>query len=177
MPRQTLETTPMTFSNTQNVAAINAIKAALSADKATAKLDGAVATLRDSGITSDDISNGGKYLSDFQRLCAETSLNSRQFAKWSDDSLAQGKTINGKRVDTERGKLVKRVNSIVARIRAKLKEPAKKGKRTTKSPTQKFFGTLDEYIKRFAADDASDKFDFDPTIARAAFVELAKKLK
>lgn len=167
----------MTFSDTQNNAAINAIKAAVSADKATSKLDDAVATLRDSGITSDDISNGGKYLSDFQRLCAETSLNAKQFATWSDDSLAQGKTINGKRVDTERGKLVKRVNSIVARIRAKLKEPVKKGTRATKSPTEKFFAIMDDYIKRFAADDASDKFDFDPTIARAAFVDLAKKLK
>jgi hypothetical protein len=167
----------MTFSNTQNDAAINAIKAAVSADKATAKLDNAVATLRDAGITSDDISKDGKHLTDFQHLCAETSLNAKQFATWSDDSLAQGKTINGKRVDTERGKLVKRVNSIVARIRAKLKEPVKKGTRATKSPTEKFFNTLDDYIKRFAAGDASDKFDFDPTIARAAFVDLAKKLK
>lgn len=167
----------MTFSNTQNDAAIDAIKAAVSADKATAKLDNAVATLRDAGIASDDISKDGKHLTDFQRLCAETSLNAKQFATWSDDSLAQGKTINGKRVDTERGKLVKRVNSIVARIRAKLKEPVKKGTRATKSPTEKFFNTLDDYIKRFAADDASDKFDFDPTIARAAFVDLAKQLK
>lgn len=165
------------FTNTQRDAAVNVIKAAVSAGKADATLSDRAAKLVEAGITAKDISKDGAHLSAFQSLTAETSLTAKQFATWSDTSLAQGVTVDGKRVDTERGKLVKRVNSVVARIRAKLKEPATRGTRTTKTPTQKFFAMLDEYVERFGKDGASDAFEFDPTVARAAFVKLIKELK
>lgn len=171
----TIEAKPL--SNSQVKLAQDTIKAAVSADRADNTLTKRVDALRKSGVSADDIKGGGRLFADFQRITAETALTAAQFATWSDESLAQGKTIKGKRVDTERGKLVKRINSIVARVRAKLKVPTKKGATAKRSATDVFFDTVDKYVKAFAQDGASDKFDFDPTIARAALVKLIKEIK
>ena len=171
----TIESKPL--SNSQVKAAQDTIKAAVSADRADTTLAKRVDALRKSGVSADDIKGGGRLFADFQRVAAETALTGAQFATWSDDSLAQGKTIKGKRVDTERGRLVKRVNSIVARVRAKLKVPAKKGATAKRSATEVFFDTIDKYVAAFGKDDASNKFDFDPVAARKHLAALIKELK
>lgn len=167
----------VTFTKEQSNAAINAAKAAVASDKATGTLENRAAELVKAGITVEDISRDGRFLNEFQRIMAETALTAKQFATWGDDSLAQGKVVNGKRVDSERGTLVKRVNSLIRNVRNKMKEPAKTGARSTSTPTEKFFKVLDDYVERFGKDNASDVFDFDPQTARVAFVKLIKELK
>ena len=183
----------MTLSNAQTAAAFAAVKAAIAAGKADATLTDRARDLRDAGFKSADIAGKGQHFGDFQRLVAETALTSKQLATWSNTELASKvRDKSGKQTNTARGLLVDRVNSIVKRVRDRLakleNEPADaskgkaKGKSTgagkaKRSSTEVFFATIDDYIKKFGGDDASDKFDFDPKIARAALVKLIKELK
>ena len=182
----TIEAKPL--SNSQVTAAKDVIKAAESERRASERFTARVAKLRESGVTADDIKDGGRLLADFQRLTAETILNEKELTMWANEELAQTKTVNGKRVNMPRGAVIKRVNSVIRRIREKLAAaPAGDGKakgkssngagKAKRSSTQVFFDTLDGYVKAFADEKASDKFEFDTKIARAAFVKLLKELK
>ena len=169
------------FTNTQRDAAINAIKAAASADRADNKLALAASDLVESGIAVDDIKAGGKHLKEFQDIAAQSTLTEKQYATWADDSLAQGKTVNGKRVDTPRGKLVKQVNSFIARVRAKMATPAKKG---AQGPARRLDQIIaeqcDAWIKRISKDKDSENFKFgdaNPIAVRAALKDVIAAFK
>ncbi len=169
------------FTNTQRDAAINAIKAAAASDKADNRLASAAADLVESGVKADDIKAGGDHLKEFQDIAAQSTLTSKQYATWADESLAQGKTVDGKRVDTERGKLVKRVNSFIARVRGKMTAPVKKGAAgPTRSLDQIIAEQCDAWIKRIAKDKDSENFKFgdaDPVAVRKALVGVIAAFK
>lgn len=169
------------FTNTQRDAAINAAKAAASADRADNKLAIASADLVESGITAKDISKGGDYLAEFQDIAAQATLGAKAYATWADTSLAQGKTVNGKRVDTPRGKLVKQVNSFVARVRGKMAAPAKRGAAgPTRTLDQIIVEQCDAWIKRIAKDKDSENFKFgdaDPVAVRKALINVVATFK
>lgn len=174
--------TDKTFTNAQNVAAIEAIKAAASADRADGKLSKAAASLLDAGVEAKDIARGGQYLAAFQDLAAQVTLTTAQYDVWADTSLAQGKTVNGKRVDTKRGSLVKRVNAFVARVRNKLNAPAPKtgaqGQRRTMD--QIIAKQCDAWIKRITENKDKETFNFgdaDPVAIREALKQVVAAFK
>jgi len=161
------------FTNTQRDAAINAIKAAASADRANNRLETSALALVDAGISAKDISKDGAHLAEFQSITAETILSAKAFATWADTSLAQGKMVNGKRVDSARGKLVKQVNSFVARVRAKMQEPAKRGAQgPARTLDQMIVDQCDKWMKRIAKDKDNEKFQFGDADPVAAFTAL-----
>ena len=134
-----------------------------------------VSALIDEGVTVNDISKGGRYLAAFMEGVAAAALTEKKFAIWADASLA---TKAGGKL-TERGTLQTRVSSRASKVRAAFKALAEPGgKRGARgknaSPTEVFFKRMDEFIARFAKDDASDKFDFDPALARQRLVALGK---
>jgi hypothetical protein len=53
----------------------------------------------------------------------------------------------------------------------------KRGTKEKTTATQGFFKVMDGYVERLAKHDASDKFDFDPLMARAALVAMLKQLR
>lgn len=164
--------------NAQTVAFDRAIKAGASLGKAESAFAIRVADLREAGFTAGDLKGEGQFFTWAQRRTAELTLNKAQFATWADESLAQGVTKNGKRVDTERGKLVKRVNASLARIRKALAAaPEKRGAAERATPTESFFNQIDKLVKRLSGDKASDTFDFDPILARKHLVAMIKDLK
>jgi hypothetical protein len=183
----------MTLSNAQTAAAFAVIKAADSAGRADATLTERAQDMREAGFKSEDISGKGQHFAAFQRLTAETILTPKQFETWGNAEMTSKVRKDGKQVNTARGLLVDRVNSVIKRVRDRLAKleaaPASDGKgkgkgasnkgagKAKRSSTQVFFDTLDGYVKAFAKDDASDKFEFDTKIARAAFVKLLKELK
>jgi len=169
------------LSNAQRNAAIEAIKAAKSVAGADNKLAARAADLLDAGITAPMIGKGGDYLAAFQHVAAETTLTEKQFETWGDTSLAQGKSVNGKRVDTPRGKLVKQVNAIVARVRNKLKEPVKTGAQgQRRSMDQMIAETCDKWIKRITENKDKETFNFgdaDPIAVRKALQDVIATFK
>jgi len=115
----TLATEAATLSNAQRDAAIPAIKAGEAVTKANATLAVRAHKLMLAGITPADISRGGKLLAAFQKLTAETILTAAQLKTWGDASLAaKPRDASGKQVNSERGKLIDRVNSCVRNVRA-----------------------------------------------------------
>jgi hypothetical protein len=182
----------MNLTNSQIVAADTAIAAAVSAERAEGKLDKAAAELIESGFKPDFIAQGGSHLAWMQERVARATLSEKQYATWANVELASSFKKEGKNVKTERGGLIDRVNGRIRRIREAMKrvsDPAesgssgssgsnKKGAGGRKStPSESFFKALDSYIQRFAKDDASDKFSFDPRLARERLVALVKELK
>lgn len=182
----------MKLSNAQTAAAFAVIKAADSAGRADATLTERAQDMREAGFKAEDIAGKGQHFAAFQRLTAETILTAKQFETWGNAELASKIRKDDKQVNTARGLLVDRVNSVIKRVRdrlAKLEEtPAEtdgKGKaasgkgagKARRSSTQVFFDTLDGYIKAFAKDDASDKFEFDPKLARELIAAMLTKLR
>jgi hypothetical protein len=70
---------------------------------------------------------------------------------------------------------VDKVRKAIFVAMAKPKE--KRGAKEKTTPTQAFFKQIDAYVERLAKDDASDKFEFDPVVARAALVAMLKTLR
>ena len=180
------------LTNSQVAAADAAIAAALSAEKVEGRLDKSALELIKSGFKPDFISQGGSHLAWMQERVARATLTEKQFATWANVELAASFKKDGKNVKTDRGNLVDKVNSRIRRIREAMKRvtnPASAGSETKKSgagagaggrkstPTESFFKALDGYIQRFAKEDASDKFAFDPRLAREKLVALVKELK
>ena len=137
-----------------------------------------VVKLIQEGVGTADISKGGRYLAAFMEGVASAVLTEKQLKVWDDTSLAT--RAGGQH--TERGQLMTRVSSRASKVRAAFKalaeEPADRGARgQNSSPTQTFFKVIDKYVERFAKEDASDKFDFDPKLARQRLVALVKELK
>ena len=163
-----------------------AAKAGVNATKAQDTLDARASDMLKAGITSTGIARDGEHLAAFQDVTARVALTAAELAVYSDTSLAskiRTKTPDGKvtQVNTPRGKLVDRVNSIVKRVRDAMarieKEGVTRGPKEKSTPTQAFFKAIDGYVERFAKDDASDTFDFDPVVARAALVAMLKTLR
>ena len=129
-------------------------------------------------VKPEDLSgkDKGKYYPDLKDAVARAYLTPKQYAIYSNKELSQAE-------GTERGKHVRNVGSSTSKVRdAILKAMAEPGgKRGARgknaSPTESFFKTIDNYIARFAKDDASDKFDFDPRLAREHLVALVKAMK
>lgn len=183
----------MKLSNTQTAAAFAAIKAAESSSRADATLTERARDMFDAGFKSSDIAGKGQHFTAFQSLTAETILTPKQFETWGNAELASKVRKDGKQVNTARGLLVDRVNSVIKRVRDRLAKlesaPADaSGKangaakangagKAKRSSTDVFFATIDDYIKKFAQDGASDKFDFDPKLARDHLVALIKELR
>lgn len=181
----------MTLSNAQTAAAFAVIKAAVSADRADSTLTDKARDMRDAGFKAEDIAGKGQHFAAFQKLTAETALTAQQHATWSNTELAIKVRKDGKQLNTPRGLLVDRVNSIIKRVRDRLAkldaEPASEGKakgagnkgagKAKRSSADVFFATVDDYIKKFSADDASDKFEFDTKLARGHLVAMLKELR
>ena len=127
-------------------------------------------------ITPDDIKGTGKYYADLKDAVARAYLTPKQYAIYSNKELSQAE-------GTERGKHVRNVGSSTSKVRdAILKAMAnpagKRGARgKNKTPTEAFFESMVKYVDRFSKEDASDKFDFDPKLARQRLVALVKELK
>lgn len=163
-----------------------AAKAGVNATKAQDTLDAKAQDMLKAGIASTGIARDGEHLAEFQEVTARVALTAAELAVYSDTSLAakiRTKAPDGKvkQVNTPRGKLVDRVNSIVKRVRDAMarieKEGVTRGPKEKSTPTQAFFRVIDGYVERFAPDDASDTFDFDPVVARAALVAMLKTLR
>jgi hypothetical protein len=181
----------MTLSNAQTAAAFAVVKAAIVADRADTSLSARTQDLRDAGFKAEDISGKGQHFAAFQRLTAETILTAKQLETWGNVELTSKIRKDGKQVNTARGHLVDRVNSVIRRVRDRLAKleaaPASEGKgkgkssngagKAKRSSTQVFFDTLDKYVAEFAKDTAPEKFEFDPKLARKHLVALIKDLK
>ena len=171
----------MTISNTLPNLFSDAAKASAKLESATRSLDASAAALADAGVGIADISRDGVHLADFQRITAETALTEKQFATWADTDLAMKIRVDGKQVNTERGKLVDRVNSLIRNVRNAMKraeeKPSNGAGAKKNTPTESFLKVVDDYIARFSKDDASDKFDFDPKVARKHLVAMLKDVK
>ena len=163
-----------------------AAKAGVNATKAQDTLDARASDLLKVNVASADIGRDGVHLAEFQDVTARVALTAAELAVYADTSLAskiRTKAPDGKvkQVNTPRGKLVDRVNSIVKRVRDAMarieKEGVTRGPKEKSTPTQAFFKAIDGYVERFAKTDASDAFEFDPTVARAALVAMLKTLR
>jgi hypothetical protein len=163
-----------------------AAKAGVNATKAQDTLDARASDMLKAGVASADIGRDGAHLAEFQEVTARVALSAAELVTYADTSLAskiRTKDADGKtkQVNTPRGKLVDRVNSIVKRVRDAMarieKEGVTRGPKEKSTPTEAFFKAIDGYVERFAKTDASDVFDFDPTVARAALVAMLKTLR
>ena len=137
-----------------------------------------VAPLVKLDVLPDDLKGGGKYHDDLKQAVAQAYLTPAQYKLFCDTSLS----IKVKGELTERGALLPKVSSNVDKVRkaiiAALALPKeKRGKVEKATPTEGFFKAIDGYVERFAKPDASDKFDFDPVVARAALVAMLKTLR
>ena len=137
-----------------------------------------VAPLVKLDVAPADLKGGGKYHADLKDGVAQTYLTPAQYKVFADTTLA----IKVKGELTPRGKLQTKVSSNVDKVRAAiLREMAlpkeKRGKVEKATPTEVFFKTINTLVERFAKPDASDKFDFDPVVARAALVAMLKNLR
>jgi hypothetical protein len=171
----------MTISNTTTVLFSDAAKASANLERGKNSLASAASALIEAGISVADISRDGVYLAEFQRITAEIVLTSKQFATWSDTELAIKVRVDGKQVNTERGKLVDRVNSLIRNVRNAMKraeeKPSNGAGAKKNTPTGSFLKVVDDYIARFSKDDASNKFNFDPKVARKHLVAMLKDIK
>ena len=183
------------LTNSQIVAVDDTISAAISAERAEGRLDKSALELIKSGFKPEFIAAGGSHLGWMQERVARATLTEKQFKVWANVELASSFKKGKKTVKTERGNLIDRVNGRIRRIRESMKrvanpeEAGSAGSETKKSgagagaggrkstPTETFFKALDGYVQRFAKDDASDKFQFDPRLARERLVALIKELK
>lgn len=137
-----------------------------------------VAPLVKLDVAPADLKGGGKYHEDLKSGVAQAYLTPAQYKVFADTTLA----IKVKGELTPRGKLQTKVSSNVDKVRkaivAAMALPAeKRGKVEKATPTQVFFKTIDQMVERFAKPDASDKFEFDPVVARAALVAMLKNLR
>jgi hypothetical protein len=127
----------MTLSNAQTAAAFAVVKAAIVADRADTSLSARTQDLRDAGFKAEDISGKGQHFAAFQRLTAETILTAKQLETWGNVELTSKIRKDGKQVNTARGHLVDRVNSVIRRVRDRLAKleaaPASEGKGKGKS--------------------------------------------
>jgi hypothetical protein len=126
-------------------------------------------------LTAADIKGGGKYYADLKDGVAQAYLTPAQYKVFCDKTLSQAE-------GTPRGKYVRDVGSSTTKVRAAIlremaKPKEKRGKVEKTTPTQAFFKQIDAYVERLAKDDASDKFEFDPVVARAALVAMLKTLR
>ena len=129
-------------------------------------------------IGKAELIGGGAYYADLLDATAQAYLTPAQYKTFSDTALA----TRSKGALTERGELKAAMSSKVSKVRAGILAamalPAeKRGKVEKGSPPAVFFKQIDGYVERFAKPDASDKFDFDTTFARAALVALLKQLR
>ena len=163
-----------------------AAKAGVNATKAQDTLDARASDLLKIKVASADIGRDGVHLAAFQDVTARVALTAAELATYSDTSLAskiRTKTPDGKvkQVNTPRGKLVDRVNSIVKRVRDAMarieKDGVTRGPKEKSTPTEAFFKVVDGYVERFAKPESSDVFDFDTVAARAALVAMLKTLR
>ena len=142
------------------------------------RMDKLVAPLVKLDMLPDDLKGGGKYHADLKDGVAQTYLTPAQYKVFSDTTLA----IKIKGELTPRGTLQTKVSSNVDKVRkailvAMAKPKEKRGAKEKTTPTQAFFKQIDAYVERLAKDDASDKFEFDPVVARAALVAMLKTLR
>jgi hypothetical protein len=137
-----------------------------------------VAPLVKMDVLPDDLKGGGKYHADLKDGVAQAYLTPAQYKVFADTTLAT--RIKGEL--TPRGTLQQKVSPNVDKVRkaivaAMALPKEKRGKVEKNTPTQVFFKTIDTMVERFAKPDASDKFDFDPVVARAALVAMLKTLR
>lgn len=142
------------------------------------RMDKLVAPLVKLDMLPDDLKGGGKYHADLKDAVAQAYLTPAQYKLFNDDTLS----IKIKGELTARGKLQPKVSSNVDKVRkailtAMAKPKEKRGVKEKTTPTQKFFKEMDAYVERFAKNDASDKFEFDPVVARTALVAMIKNLR
>lgn len=129
-------------------------------------------------VLPDDLKGGGKYHADLKDGVAQAYLTPAQYKVFADTTLAT--RIKGEL--TPRGTLQQKVSPNVDKVRkaiiaAMALPKEKRGKVEKATPTQGFFKAIDGYVERLAKPDASDKFEFDPTVARAALVAMLKQLR
>ena len=137
-----------------------------------------VAPLVKLDVLPDDMKGGGKYHADLKDGVAQAYLTPAEYKVFNDTSLS----IKVKGELTPRGTLQTRVSSNVDKVRkaiiaAMALPKEKRGKVEKATPTEGFFKAIDGYVERLAKPDASDKFDFDPVVARAALVAMLKTLR
>lgn len=174
------------MTNVLNAKITAAAKAAAGLDTAKAALIDRAADLIAVDVTPARISRDGDLLAQFQEVTAAAILSKPDHAIWADTSLAakigtKGPDGKRKQTNTPRGLLVDRVNSAIRNIREAMEkviaDPKTRGTKEKSTPTQAFFKAIDGYVERFAKDDASDTFDFDPITARAALVAMLSTLR
>ena len=134
-----------------------------------------VKPLAEIGMTRADISRDGKYYDELKDAVARVYLTPAQYKVFADKTLTQAE-------GSPRRELAGRVSSSVGKVRdailKAMEAPAARGARgKNKTPTEAFFDSLVKYVDRFSKEDASDKFDFDPKLARQRLVALVKELK
>ena len=137
-----------------------------------------VAPLVKLDIKPEDLKGSGAYYADLKDATAQAYLTPAKYKIFADESLAQ----RTKGELTERGTIIAGVSSNVDKVRkaiitAMAAPKEKRGAKEKTTPTQAFFKQIDAYVERLAKDDASDKFEFDPVVARAALVAMLKNLR
>lgn len=167
----------------------NMFEAAATASKNAAKahevlLDRAADLLK-TDISVADISRDGRFLAMFQEATAKVVLTAKELPVYLDTSLATSqrvKTDDGKvkQIKTERGRYEAKVNAAIKRVRDAMKavanDGATRGAKTNRTPTEVFIAEVENRIAQLAKPDASDKFDFDPVVARGHLVALIKAI-
>jgi len=138
-----------------------------------------VKPLADAKVSAADLKPGGLYYDMLIDGVAQAYLSPTEYKIWADTSLAT--SVKGEK--TERGKLQPRVTSNVSKVRNAILEACgltgkkKKESSAPRTATQIFFDTMDEFAVKLSADDASDKYEFDPRLARDAIIAMVKTLK
>ena len=117
------------LTNTQTSTLIEAIKSSGKVENAQVAFAKRVVAMREAGFKSEWLETNSDQIERIRKVVAETALNAKDQAIWSNTSLAVKVKVVGsdKRVDTPRGKLVKLVNQRIARLRKALSESPKTG--------------------------------------------------
>ncbi len=115
------------FTNNQTALLKSACAAIGGVDRANVKLASVVADMDKAGFKPEWFDVKSEHIEDTRKAVANAALSPKDYAIWSDESLAQkiGKAPDRKL--TPRGKLVKLVDERIRRLKKELTEPAAKG--------------------------------------------------
>lgn len=155
----------MTLTNTQTATLIEAIKSAGKVDNAQVAFAKRVDAMREAGFKAEWLETKSDQIELIRKVVAETALNAKDQAIWSDTSLAVKVKVAGsdKRIDTPRGKLVKLVDQRVARLRKAMSEAPKTGAKQP-SNARKLADRIKDEIAKLKNATVKDR-DGEPTLA------------
>jgi hypothetical protein len=112
------------LTNSQNDTLVSALKALGTLANADAAFAKKVDAMREAGFTAAMLDKKSDMISEIREVTARALLSTKEYPIWVDASLASKVTdkATGKRVNTQRGTLINRVDQSITRLQTRMNE-------------------------------------------------------